>query len=188
METQELASAKKAIRKGRTLVFIDESGLAERCPLSCTWAPAGRTPVIQQSFTCSRFRPLPVPPCRGCTSASSPTPLGGGKVIKFLGALMKQIGEPPLVICDGVGMRKSRKVRHWLKARGRRMAVAFPPPYAPELHSVGRIWAYLGRVREPLPDPPCRGRSLRQRAPEAVAAATAAHPSLLATSRTGAET
>lgn len=65
------------------------------------------------------------------------------QVIEFLGALMKQIGKPLLVIWDGVGMHKSRKVRNWLEAQEGRMAVAFLPPYAPELNPVEAIWAYL---------------------------------------------
>lgn len=65
------------------------------------------------------------------------------QVIEFLGALMKQIGKPLLVIWDGVGMHKSRKVRNWLEAQAGRMAVAFLPPYAPELNPVEAIWAYL---------------------------------------------
>lgn len=65
------------------------------------------------------------------------------QVIEFLGALMKQIGKPLLVIWDGVGMHKSRKVRNWLEAQEGRLAVAFLPPYAPELNPVEAIWAYL---------------------------------------------
>jgi hypothetical protein len=42
---------KKACREGRTLGFVDESGLSEKCPVTHTWAPRGQTPVIQQSFT-----------------------------------------------------------------------------------------------------------------------------------------
>jgi len=36
--------------EGRTIVFIDESGLSER-PYRCrTWAPKGKTPVPQYHF------------------------------------------------------------------------------------------------------------------------------------------
>ena len=42
---------KKARRKERTIVFIDESGLSEKCPVTRTWSLKGHTPIIQQSFT-----------------------------------------------------------------------------------------------------------------------------------------
>jgi hypothetical protein len=52
VEAQDLAGAKKKSRReGRTIVFIDESGLSEKCPVTRTWSLKGRTPVIQQSFT-----------------------------------------------------------------------------------------------------------------------------------------
>ena len=52
VEAQDLACAQKKARcEGRTIVFIDESGLSEKCPVTRTWAPRGQTPVIQQSFT-----------------------------------------------------------------------------------------------------------------------------------------
>src|SRR5215510_10967745 len=41
---------KKAQKEGRTIVFVDESGLSER-PHGCrTWAPRGQTPVLQYHF------------------------------------------------------------------------------------------------------------------------------------------
>ena len=45
------ALKKKRRRERRTIVFIDESGLSEKCPVTRTWAPKGHTPIIQQSFT-----------------------------------------------------------------------------------------------------------------------------------------
>lgn len=65
------------------------------------------------------------------------------QVIEFLAALTRQIGQKLLVIWDGVGMHKSRKVRDWLDRQKGRVALAFLPPYAPELNPVEAIWAYL---------------------------------------------
>jgi len=41
---------KKAGDEGRTLVFIDESGLSTRPTRVRTWAPRGETPVIQETL------------------------------------------------------------------------------------------------------------------------------------------
>ncbi len=38
---------KKALREGRILIFIDESGLSLRPHRCRTWAPRGQTPVLQ---------------------------------------------------------------------------------------------------------------------------------------------
>ena len=39
--------SKKAKRQGRLIVFIDESGLSERPTRVRTWAPRGKTPIVQ---------------------------------------------------------------------------------------------------------------------------------------------
>lgn len=65
------------------------------------------------------------------------------QIIEFLGALKRQIRQKLLVIWDGVGPHKSRAVRQWLEAQDGQIAIAFLPPYAPELNPVEAIWAYL---------------------------------------------
>lgn len=65
------------------------------------------------------------------------------QIIEFLGALKRQIRHRLLVIWDGVGAHKSRAVRQWLEAQDGHIALAFLPPYAPELNPVEAIWAYL---------------------------------------------
>ena len=45
---------KKALREGRTVLFIDESGLSERPHRVRTWAPRGQTPVLVGSRTGAR--------------------------------------------------------------------------------------------------------------------------------------
>lgn len=65
------------------------------------------------------------------------------QIIEFLGALKKQIGKPLLIVWDRVDTHKSRAVRRWLEEQAGRIAIAFPPPYAPKLNPVEVIWAYL---------------------------------------------
>ena len=52
MEATDVAGAKKkSLREGRTIVFIDESGLSEKCPVTRTCAQPGITrthPVAQE--------------------------------------------------------------------------------------------------------------------------------------------
>src|SRR5215472_19377030 len=51
LEEEDLARhKKKALKEGRTLVFVDESGLSQRPHRVRTWAPRGQTPVLQYSF------------------------------------------------------------------------------------------------------------------------------------------
>jgi transposase len=57
--------------------------------------------------------------------------------------LKRQIGRKLLIVWDGVGTHKSRRVRQWLEQQDGRIASAFMPPYAPELNPVEAIRAYL---------------------------------------------
>ena len=41
---------KNAAKQGRTIVFVDESGLSERPTRVRTWAPKGQTPELPYSF------------------------------------------------------------------------------------------------------------------------------------------
>lgn len=65
------------------------------------------------------------------------------QIIEFLAALLAQIGKPLLIVWDGAGAHRSRRLRQWLEQQQGRIAVAFLPPYAPELNPVEAIWAYL---------------------------------------------
>jgi hypothetical protein len=41
---------KKARTEGRTIVFVDESGLSQQPHRCRTWAPRGQTPVLEYNF------------------------------------------------------------------------------------------------------------------------------------------
>jgi hypothetical protein len=49
-EASVAGSKKNAEKEGRTIVFVDESGLSERPYRVRTWAPKGETPVLQYHF------------------------------------------------------------------------------------------------------------------------------------------
>jgi transposase len=134
---------KKARREGRTIVFIDESGLSEKCPVTRTWAPRGQTPVIQQSFTWKQMSAIAGLSWWRFYFRFFDGAIRGEQVIEFLGALKRQIRHKLLVIWDGVATHRSRLVRAWLEQQGGHIAVAALPPYAPELNPVEAIWAYL---------------------------------------------
>jgi transposase len=139
-----LASAqKKAKREGRTIVFIDESGLSEKCPVTRTWAPVGQTPIIQQSFTWKQMSAIAGLSWWRFYFRFFEGAIKSEQLIEFLKALKQQIGKPLLIVWDGVRTHKSKLVRKWLDEQEGRVAIAFLPPYAPELNPVEAIWAYL---------------------------------------------
>jgi transposase len=144
MEAQDLACAqKKARREGRTIVFIDESGLSEKCPVTRTWAPRGQTPLIHQSFSWRQLSMMAALSWQGFHFGFVDGPVVSDDLIAFLNDLKRQIRKPLLVIWDQLPVHKSGKVQQWLAAQHGRIALAFLPPYAPELNPVEGIWGYL---------------------------------------------
>ncbi len=134
---------KKARREGRTILFIDESGLSERPSVARTWSLRGHTPVLQHSFTWKQLSAIAGLSFWQFYFRFFPGAIRSEQVIEFLGALRRQIKRPLLIIWDGVAMHRSRKVRAWLEEQDGHFAVARLPAYAPELNPVEAIWAYL---------------------------------------------
>lgn len=144
LEAAHLArSQKKAQREGRTIVFIDESGLSERPSVARTWSLRGHTPILQHSFTWKQLSAIAGLTFRQFYFRFFPGAIRSGQIIEFLGALKRQIKRPLLIIWDGVATHRSRLVKAWLEELDGHIAVARLPPYAPELNPVEAIWAYL---------------------------------------------
>jgi transposase len=111
--------------------------------VTTTWAPRGQTPVIQQSFTWKQMSAIAGLSWWRFYFRFFAGAIKSAQIVEFLGALQRQIGKPLLIVWDGVGTHKSKLVRQWLDAQNGRIAMAFLPPYAPELNPVEAIWAYL---------------------------------------------
>jgi transposase len=134
---------KKARREGRTLVFIDESGLSQRPSVARTWSLRGHTPVLRHSFTWKQRSVIAALSSRQFYFRFFPGAIRSEQVIEFLGALKRQLKRPLLVLWDGATPHRSHQVKTWLEQLQGHIAVARLPPYAPELNPVEAIWAYL---------------------------------------------
>lgn len=110
-----------------------------------TWAPKGQTPIIDFHFN---WRHVSV--IAALTRTSVMFRLHEGRIRKeeivaFLKALNAQIGQPLLVIWDGLKSHRSALVRRYLDSVHGHIQIAFLPPYAPDLNPVEYLWAWLKR-------------------------------------------
>ncbi len=144
MEEEALASIKKnCARQGRTIIFIDESGISERPHRVRTWAPRGHTPVLQYSFTWNQLSAV-----AGVTFWNIYFKLVKGsirapEILDFLRNLRRHlVGRKLLIIWDRLQVHRSRLVRTWVDAQGGEVQLEFLPPYAPELNPVEYLWAH----------------------------------------------
>jgi transposase len=144
LEARALAGSKKnAARQGRTIVFIDESGLSERPTRVRGWAPRGETPVLQYHFNWHQLSAMAGITFYRFYFRLFPGAIKGPQVIEFLHALGRQIRRKVLVIWDGLPAHRSQLVRDYLESLNGAIQLEYLPAYAPELNPTEYIWGHL---------------------------------------------
>jgi transposase len=133
---------KKALKEGRILVFIDESGLSQRPHRCRTWAPRGQTPILQYNFN---WKTLSV--AAGLTLWNFYFRIYAGaikkeQVVDFLAALVRHLHQPLLIVWDRLPAHRSHLVQDFIAGLQGWISTAYLPPYAPELNPVEYIWGY----------------------------------------------
>lgn len=64
------------------------------------------------------------------------------EVVDFLGALLRHVAGPLLIVWDRLAAHRAGIVRDFLDRQGDRVWVEYLPAYAPELNPVEHIWGY----------------------------------------------
>lgn len=142
---------KTARRLGAEIYFVDESAVRSDHHRGTTWAPVGKTPVVEDSG--DRF---------GIRLISAVSPRGdlrfqiiGGRMnsdtfIEFLKKLRSDANKPLIVIADNASCHKSKKVMKFAKDSGEEITLEHLPTYAPELNPDEQVWnhakARLGKL------------------------------------------
>jgi transposase len=144
MEERPLAGAQKnCAREGRTILFLDESGVSERPHRVRTWAPKGQTPVLRHSFTWNQLSVVAGITFHDlyfkCVTGAVRAP----EVVAFLKTLRRHFaGQPLLIVWDRLQAHRSRLVRDYVATQGDGIQLEFLPAYAPELNPVEYLWAH----------------------------------------------
>src|SRR5205823_13782796 len=133
---------KKALCEGRTIVFIDESGLSERPHRVRTWAPRGQTPVLQYHFTWQVLSAAAGITWWNFYFRLYPRTIRASEVVDFLGHLLRHLPGRLLVVWDGLPAHRGRLVKEFIAAQRGRLITERLPAYAPELNPVEYLWGY----------------------------------------------
>lgn len=67
------------------------------------------------------------------------------QIVKFLKALLKQIGQRLPIVWDGLEAHPPRLVRDYVDSLDGKIKLAFLPPYAPKFNPPEYLWAWLKR-------------------------------------------
>lgn len=134
---------KKARKERRTIVFIDESGLSTRPTRVRTWAPVGKTPVIQETFGWKSLSMIGGLSLYRFYFQIHPGSIKGPQVIEFLRHLERHVRGKLTIVWDGAPIHRSRLVKEYVEGTGGRVVVERLPAYAPELNPVEYMWGNL---------------------------------------------
>ena len=143
MEAQDLAGAKKkALSEGRTIVFIDESGLTQKPHRVRTWSPKGETPLLFHRFNWKNLGAIAGLSWWNFYFRLFPGAIKSPQVITFLKHLQTHLKGKLLIIWDGAAIHRSKAVREYLESLGGKVIARRLPAYAPELNPVEYLWGY----------------------------------------------
>ena len=128
-ESRVAADLKKALCERRTIVFIDESGLSERSHRVRTWAPRGRTSVLQHHFNWKALSAAAGITWWNFYFRLYPGAIHATEVVDFLGHLPRHLAGKLLVVWDGLPQHRARLVTEFIRAQrgaGRRSSACRP--------------------------------------------------------------
>src|SRR5205807_9209857 len=102
MEASAVArDKKKALRQGRQIVFVDESGLSTRPTRVRTWAPRGQTPLLQETFNWKSLSLIGGMVLWQYYFQLYPGSIKSLQVVQFLKHLQRHVAGKLLVLWDG---------------------------------------------------------------------------------------
>ena len=146
--------AAAARQSGADVYFWDESGFRADTVHGKTWAPKGKTPVIER------------PGQRQSISAASAVNAKGGfwfatyqgalnaeLFIELLKKMMKGRTKPVHLVVDGLPAHKKANVREYIESTKGKLTMHILPGYAPDLNPDELVWSHVKRTgvaRNPL--------------------------------------
>ena len=141
---------KKAFADAAHVVLIDETGLLLNPLVRRTWAPKGKTPVLEswgghrkKVSVIGAVTLSPVTRRLGFYFATEPDGYcTTEKVVGFLRDLLRHLRGKVVVIWDGGPNHKGPAMREFLRAN-RRLRLERLPAYSPHLNPVEAVWSWL---------------------------------------------
>jgi hypothetical protein len=133
---------KKNPKEGRTIIFIDESGVSQRPHRVRTWSPRGETPVLQYNLNRETLSAATEITFYNFYFRLYKGSIKSAQVVDFLQALLRHIPGLLWIIWDRLSAHRSKVTCNLIAEQGKRLWVEYLPGYAPELNPVEYIWAY----------------------------------------------
>ena len=146
--------AAAARQSGADVYFWDESGFRADTVHGKTWAPRGKTPVIQRPGQRQSISAAPAVNAKGgFWFATYQGALNAELFIELLKKMMKGRAKPVHLVVDGLPAHKKLNVREYIASTRGKLTMHVLPGYAPDLNPDELVWSHVKRTgvaRNPL--------------------------------------
>ena len=129
-------------------MWVDESGFYLLPAVVRTYAPQGRTPILEVPLSSDHLSVISAMTSHGqLLLKKQARAYCSDDIVQFLNHLLRYIPGKLLVIWDGSPIHRGQAVKDFLSNGGaQRLHLEQLPSYAPELNPDEGIWRYLKRV------------------------------------------
>lgn len=138
------AIQRRAKKEKARILFADESGIRSDYHKGHTWAPVGKTPVVEVSgarFSLNMLSAIsPQGQFRFMVHEGTAT---AETFCRFLKRLAQGVEEKIFLIVDGHRIHRAKKVDHLLAKLNGKITLFFLPPYAPQLNPDEWVWSQV---------------------------------------------
>lgn len=143
--TQEYPRIKAlATKVHATIFFEDESGVRSDYHAGTTWAPKGKTPVVERTGQRVSCNMLSAVAARGLMRFMVTKSRVTAEVfIDFCRRLIKGAKRPIFLIVDGHPTHRAKLTRDFVESTNGKLRLFFLPPYAPELNPDELVWRHV---------------------------------------------
>ena len=135
--------AREAKAEGRTVVFVDESGLSQKPARKSTWAPETQTPVLEFNFAWKKLSVIGGLTLKSIYFQLHESSIKSAQACGFIDHLQRHIGQPLLIVWDGLRAHWSKAVKAHIDSLQGRVRLEQLPAYAPELNPIEYLWGYI---------------------------------------------
>ena len=137
------AIASEAQGSGAEILFWDESGLRADAVHGKTWAPRGKTPVVERPGQRQSISAASAVSAKGAFWFAT---YKGGLTGELLKKLMHRRKKPVRLVVDGLPAHKSACVKEYVASTRGKLLLHFLPGYAPDLNPDELVWSYAKRT------------------------------------------
>jgi transposase len=133
LETIYPAIAKRAKSERAVIYWGDETGISNQDQIGRTYAPRGKTPVVQRTAKRISQSMISAVSNRGLMRFMLyDGALNAARFITFLRRLTKDAGQKVVLIVDNLKVHHAKPVKSWAAAHAHEIELCYLPAYAPD--------------------------------------------------------